>query len=146
MTKMSLELQVGFEPTPCRLQVGCSTTEATAACCRSFPAVRETSKVCVVLYWRKKEPMCLRCKQQIPIPPLRSPFGHYQYSTHFLKNRLIFFSRFSNAVQQDRKMTKCRAFSSVYLRFFQVQFFTEPLCCIFFVSDVKSVKHMPFAV
>lgn len=31
MTKMSLELQVGFEPTPCRLQVGCSTTEATAA-------------------------------------------------------------------------------------------------------------------
>ena len=48
MTKMSLELQVGFEPTPCRLQVGCSTTEATAACCRSFPAVRETSNVCVV--------------------------------------------------------------------------------------------------
>ena len=144
---MSFQLQVGFEPTPCRLRVGCSTTEATA-CCRSFPAVRETSNVCVifVLYWRKKEPMHLRCKQQIPSPPLRSPFGRYQYNTHFRKNRLIFFSCFSNAVQQDRKMTKCRAFSSVYLCFFQVQFFTEPLCCIFFVSDVKSVKHMPLAV
>lgn len=53
MTKMSLELQVGFEPTPCRLRVGCSTTEATAAYCRSFPAVRETSKVCVVLLEKK---------------------------------------------------------------------------------------------
>ena len=113
MTKMSLELQVGFEPTPCRLQVGCSTTEATAACCRSFPAVRETSKVCVVLYWRKKEPMCLRCKQQIPIPPLRSPFGHYQYSTHFRKNRPVFFptSRYVSTSPYSASVKRRNAFS-----------------------------------
>lgn len=66
MTKMSLELQVGFEPTPCRLQVGCSTTEATAACCRSFPAVRETSKVCVVLYWRKRNQCVCGASSRFP--------------------------------------------------------------------------------
>lgn len=99
----------------------------------------------VLFYIGEKRNQCVFGAKRVPCP-LRSPFGRYQYNTHFRKNRLIFFSRFSNAVQQDRKMTKCRAFSSVYLRFFQVQFFTEPLCCIFFVSDVKSVKHMPFAV
>lgn len=99
----------------------------------------------VLFYIGEKRNQCVFGAKRVPCP-LRSPFGRYQYNTHFRKNRLIFFSCFSNAVQQDRKMTKCRAFSSVYLRFFQVQFFTEPLCCIFFVSDVKSVKHMPFAV
>lgn len=107
---MSLELQVGFEPTPCRLRVGCSTTEATAAYRRSFPAVRETSKVCVV-YWRKKEPMRFRCKTGSH--PARSPFGHYQYSRRFPKNRPVFFptSRYVSTSPYSASVKRRNAFS-----------------------------------
>lgn len=108
---MSLELQAGFEPAPRRLQVGCSTTEATAACCRSFPAVRETSKVCVILYWRKRN-QCVCGAKRVPCP-LRSPFGHYQYSTHFRKNRPVFFptSRYVSTSPYSASVKRRNAFS-----------------------------------
>lgn len=114
MTKnvISLELQVGFEPTPCRLRVGCSTTEATAACCRSFPAVRETSKVCV-FYIGEKRNQCVYGAKRVPCPPLRSPFGHYQYSTHFRKNRPVFFptSRYVSTSPYSASVKRRNAFS-----------------------------------
>lgn len=93
---MSLELQAGFEPAPLRLQVGCSTTEATAACCRSFPAVRETSKVCVVLYWRKRN-QCV-CGASSRFPARR--FVHLLDTTsiaRFCRKIVSFFSHVSVA-------------------------------------------------
>ena len=61
----------------------------------------------------KKEPMRLRCKQQIPSPPLRSPFGHYQYSRHFRKNRPVFFptSRYVSTSPYSASVKRRNAFS-----------------------------------
>ena len=66
----------------------------------------------VLFYIGEKRNQCVFGAKRVPCP-LRSPFGHYQYSTHFRKNRPVFFptSRYVSTSPYSASVKRRNAFS-----------------------------------
>ena len=66
----------------------------------------------VLFYIGEKRNQCVFGAKRVPCP-LRSPFGRYQYSTHFLKNRPVFFptSRYVSTSPYSASVKRRNAFS-----------------------------------
>lgn len=66
----------------------------------------------VLFYIGEKRNQCVFGAKRVPCP-LRSPFGRYQYSTHFRKNRPVFFptSRYVSTSPYSASVKRRNAFS-----------------------------------
>lgn len=66
----------------------------------------------VLFYIGEKRNQCVFGAKRVPCP-LRSPFGRYQYNTHFRKNRPVFFptSRYVSTSPYSASVKRRNAFS-----------------------------------